>query len=127
ILLPVIIVVGIRGGVFTPAEAASVAVVYTALCILLYREANWRQVLAALHSTVLSTASILLILAASAAFSWILTFERVPQTVAEAMLGVTDSAGLMLLLVALLVLIAGAFIAGTALILILGPMFLPVM
>ncbi|KAA0972143.1 TRAP transporter large permease [Aureimonas fodinaquatilis] len=126
ILLPAIIIVGIRGGVFTPAEAASVAVVYTAVCVIAYREANWRQVLTALRSTVVSTSAILLILAASAAFSWILTFERVPQTVAEAMLGLTGSAHLMLLLVALLLLIAGAFIDGTALILILGPIFLPV-
>lgn len=126
ILLPAIIIVGIRGGVFTPAEAASVAVVYTAGCVLAYREASWRQVLAALRSTVVATSAILLILAASAAFSWILTFERVPQTVAEAMLGLTGSAHLMLLLVSVLLLIAGAFIDGTALILILGPIFLPV-
>ncbi|SED46558.1 TRAP transporter large permease [Rhodobacter sp. 24-YEA-8] len=126
ILLPVIIILGIRGGVFTPAEAASVAVIYTALCVLAYREASFRQVIAALRSTVVSTSAILLILAASAAFSWILTFEQVPQSVARAMLDLTDNAGLMLLLVSLLLLIAGAFIDGTALILILGPIFLPV-
>ncbi|MBU1314444.1 MAG: TRAP transporter large permease [Alphaproteobacteria bacterium] len=126
ILLPVLIIVGIRAGIFTPAEAASVAVVYTGLCVAAYREADWRQILAALRSTVVSTSAILLILAASSAFSWILTFEQVPQTVAAAMLGWTNNAGLMLLLVSLLLLLAGAFIDGTALILILGPIFLPV-
>src|SRR5690606_5129456 len=79
--LPVLIIVGIRGGVFTPAEAAGIAVVYTAICVIVYREASWPMVWAALRSTVVFTSAILLILAASAAFSWVLTFERVPQTV----------------------------------------------
>jgi tripartite ATP-independent transporter DctM subunit len=126
ILLPVIIIVGIRAGIFTPAEAAAVAVVYTAACVVGYREADWKMVFNALRATIIATSAILLILAASAAFSWILTFERVPQTIAEAMLTWTDSPQLMLLLVGGLLLIAGAFIDGTALILILGPIFLPV-
>lgn len=126
IMLPVLIIVGIRGGIFTPAEAAGVAVIYTAICVLAYREANWKQVWGALRSTVSTTAAILLILAASAAFSWVLTFERVPQTIASGLLGFTDNPTLMLALIALLILIAGAVIEGTALILILGPIFLPV-
>lgn len=126
IFLPVIIIVGIRGGIFTPAEAAGVAVVYTAVCVVAYREASWAMVWKALRSTVIFTSAILLILAASAAFSWVLTFERVPQTVAEAMFSATDNPYLMLALIAVVLLIAGAFIDGTALILILGPIFLPV-
>lgn len=126
IMLPVIIIIGIRAGIFTPTEAASVAVIYTAAFVLIYREADWRALFIALRSTVVSTAAILLILTASSAFSWILTFEQVPQTVAQAMLGLTDNAPLMLMLISILLLIAGAFIDGTALILILGPIFLPV-
>lgn len=126
ILMPIIIIVGIRAGIFTPAEAASVAVAYTFLWVLVYRETNWLQLWAALRSTVVSTAAIMLILAASAAFSWVLTFERVPQAVAEAMLTMTENPQLMLILIGGLLLVAGAFIDGTALILILGPIFLPV-
>ncbi|EHA16365.1 TRAP transporter large permease [Halomonas sp. HAL1] len=126
IMLPVMIIVSIRGGIFTPAEAAGIAVIYTVLCMMFYREASWTQVWQALRSTIATTAAIMLVLAASAAFSWVLTFERVPQTVAEGLLTLTDSPTLLLMLIAGVLLIAGAFIEGTALILILGPIFLPV-
>ena len=126
ILLPVLIVVGIRFGVFTPSEAAAVAVFYTSCFLVIYREARWVEVWRALRSTVVTTSAILLVLAASAAFSWILTFERVPQAIGAAMLAATDSSLVMLILVATLIFLAGIFIEGTALILILGPMFLPV-
>src|SRR3546814_18910713 len=68
----------------------------------------------------------MLVLAASAAFSWVLTFERVPQKVGEAFLSFTQSPSGMLMLIATLLLIAGMFVEGTALILILAPMFLPI-
>ncbi|MHA6690957.1 TRAP transporter large permease [Devosia sp. A449] len=126
ILLPVLIILGIRGGIFTPAEAAGVAVVYTLICVIAYREADWKSVWLAMRSTVSTTAAIILVLAASTAFSWVLTFERVPQTIAEGLLQVTDNSTLLLTLIAGVLLIAGAFIEGTALILILGPIFLPV-
>lgn len=126
IMLPVLIIVGIRGGIFTPAEAAGIAVVYTVVCVIAYREANWSQIWQAMRSTISTSAAIILVLAASAAFSWVLTFERVPQTIAEGLLAVTDNPVLLLSLLAGVLLIAGAFIEGTALILILGPIFLPV-
>ncbi|HEY0919218.1 TRAP transporter large permease [Devosia sp.] len=126
ILLPVLIIVGVRMGVFTPSEAAAVAVLYTATFILIYREADWRQIWLALRSTLATTSAILLVLAASAAFSWVLTFERVPQTIGEAMLTATDQPQMMLALIATIIFLGGLFIEGTALILILGPMFLPV-
>lgn len=125
-ILPIFIILGIRMGVFTPAEAAAVAVIYSMGCVIAYRETDWREIVGAIRSTVSATAAILLILAASAAFSWILTYERIPQQVAGAMLSWTDSPFLMLSLIALLVLVLGMFIEGTALILILAPIFLPV-
>ena len=126
IMLPVLIILGIRGGVFTPAEAAGVAAIYTVICVIAYREATWSQVLAALRSTVSATVAILPILAASTAFSWVLTFEQVPQTIAGGLLSFTDNPTLMLALIAVVILVSGAVIEGTALILILGPIFLPV-
>ena len=70
--------------------------------------------------------ALILVLAASAAFSWMLTFERVPQTIGEAMLAASDDPRIMLVLISAIIFVAGIFIEGTALILILGPMFLPV-
>ena len=125
IMLPVIVIVGIRAGVFTPTEAAGVAVCYALLFCAVYRETSWRQLFGALRATVIATSAILLVLAASAAFSWVLTFERVPHAIGEVMLSLTSSPSLMLLIIAGALLICGMFIEGTALILILGPMFLP--
>ena len=126
ILMPVLIVVGIRGGVFTPSEAGGVAVAYTTLFMLVYREATWAAVWQALRNTVVTTSAILLVLAVSAAFTWILTFERIPQAVGEALLSTTASPTMMLVLISLILLIAGMLVEGTALILILAPMFMPV-
>ena len=126
ILMPVLIVVGIRGGVFTPSEAGGVAVAYTTVFMLVYREASWAAVWQALRNTVVTTSAILLVLAVSAAFTWILTFERIPQAVGEALLSTTASPTMMLVLISLILLIAGMLVEGTALILILAPMFMPV-
>jgi tripartite ATP-independent transporter DctM subunit len=126
ILMPVLIIVGIRGGVFTPSEAGGVAVAYSAAFMLLYREASWRDVWQALRNTVVATSAIMLVLAASAAFTWVLTFQRVPQAVGEALLAATADPTLMLVLVAGILLVAGLLVEGTALILILGPMLMPV-
>ena len=126
IMMPVVIVVGIRGGVFTPSEAGGVAVAYTALFMLIYREASWRAVWMALRNTVVTTSAILLVLAVSAAFTWILTFERIPQAVGEALLSTTTDPTLMLVTISAILLVAGMLVEGTALILILAPMFMPV-
>ena len=126
IMMPVVIVVGIRGGVFTPSEAGGVAVAYTALFMLIYREASWRAVWMALRNTVVTTSAILLVLAVSAAFTWILTFERIPQAVGETLLSTTSNPTLMLITISAILLIAGMLVEGTALILILAPMFMPV-
>ena len=126
ILMPVLIIVGIRGGVFTPSEAGGVAVAYTALFMAIYREASWRDVWRALRNTVVTTSAIILVLAASAAFTWILTFQRIPQAVGEALLWATADPTVMLALIAGILLVVGMLVEGTALILILGPMFMPV-
>lgn len=126
ILMPVLIVVGIRGGIFTASEAGGLAIAYTVVFMLIFREASFAQVLAALKSTIVTSAAILLVLAASAAFTWVLTFEGVPQTIGAAMLATTSNPTLMLTLIAGMLLLAGMIVEGTALILVLGPMFMPV-
>ncbi|MFV0333756.1 MAG: TRAP transporter large permease [Tropicimonas sp.] len=125
ILMPLLIIIGIRGGVFTPSEAGGLAVAYTLVFLLIYREASWGDFLRALRSACISTSAIILVLAASAAFTWILTFNRVPQAVGEALLSATSDPNLMLLLIALILLIAGMLVEGTALILVLAPMLMP--
>lgn len=126
IILPVIVIIGIRAGVFTPTEAASVAVLYALLFCLVYRETSRAQFHRALRNVVSSTAAILLVLIASSAFSWVMTIEQVPQQIGASLLGISQNPTVVLMMIAVVLLVIGMFIEGTALILILGPMFMPV-
>lgn len=124
-LMPAIIVIGIRIGVFTASEAGAVAVLYALLFCAIYRECSWKELEEALWSTATMTSVIMIILAASTALSWALSFEQLPQQVAEMLVTVAEDKFRLFLIVAVLLLIAGMFVEGTALILILGPMFAP--
>jgi len=125
LLMPAIITLGIRFGVFTPSEAGAAAVVYALIFCAVYREMEWPALIAALKSTVIATTVIMIILAGSAALSWSLTYERIPQKVAEWLTGLTTDPQLLMLLISAFLFVAGMFIEGTAMILILAPMFLP--
>lgn len=125
LLMPVIIVLGIRGGIFTASEAGAVAVVYSLIFCVVYRECEWKDLFGALLSTASTTSVIMIVLAASAALSWTLSFEQLPQQVAEMLVGASSTRWMLFAIVGVLLLIAGMFVEGTALILILGPMFAP--
>lgn len=125
LLMPVIIVLGIRGGVFTASEAGAVAVVYSLVFCIVYRECGWKDLANALASTASTTSVIMIVLAASTALSWTLSFEQLPQKVAEMLVDSSSNQLSLFLIVAVLLLIAGMFVEGTALILILAPMFAP--
>ena len=111
LMLPVIILGGMRAGIFTPTEASVVAVVY-ALVVgkYVYRTLQWKAVPVILARTAVLTASVLIIVAASNAFAWVLTTENVPQAVSEwiAHLGLGPVA--LLLLVNVFLLVFGIFI-----------------
>lgn len=124
-LMPAIIVIGIRVGIFTASEAGAVAVLYAFLFCAIYRECTWADIAESLASTAKTTSVIMLILAASTALSWALSFEQLPQKVAELLVEAAANKVMLFLIVAVLLLIAGMFVEGTALILILGPMFAP--
>lgn len=126
LLLPVVIIGGIRLGVFTPTEAGAVAIVYALVLGIVYREMKWKDLLQGLRETVSSTSSIMLIVAAASAFAWVLTRERVPQTVTETIVGNIDDKIVFLLLVNLFLLLVGMFIEGNAAMIVLVPLLAPV-
>lgn len=128
LLAPVIIVGGIRGGLFTPTEAAGVAVAY-ALVVggLVYRALSWRKIIDQVKQTAEATGGILFVIATASLFGWILAAEQVPQHMVEFISGFTDSAKVALLLMMLILLILGTFMETIAIILILAPVFLPIM
>jgi C4-dicarboxylate transporter DctM subunit len=127
ILMPIIILGGIYGGIFTPTEAANVAVVYgIAIGMLVYRELKWSDIPHILKISAVSTAMVMLIIGAASAFGLLLTREMVPQAIADFFLGLTDNKYVLLTLINVLLLIVGTFMETNAAIIILAPIFFPV-
>lgn len=127
LLMPVIILGGIYGGIFTPTEAAVVAVVYGLIVgLFIYREISWKQLIETLHSAVTISAVIMFIIAGASAFGYYLTRQRIPAQLTEAMLGFTDNWIVALLLINLLLLIVGVFLETAAAIIILTPILVPI-
>lgn len=123
---PVIILGGILGGWFTPTEAAGVGALYMILLGFALRTLKLRELPGILRDTAMTTASIMIILAASAVLGWILARERVPAKLAESLLGFTDNPIVFLLLVNLMLLLLGMAIEPTSAMVISVPILLPI-
>ena len=122
----VIILGGILGGVFTPTEAAGIAVAYMLVLTVIYRRLTRESLGRIFRDTTITAGSILLIVTAASLFGWVLARERVPQIAAEFFLGVTDNPWVFLILLNILLLIIGAVLEPTAAILIIVPVLTPV-
>jgi len=128
LLMPVLILVGFRMGVFTATEIAGVAAAYSLLVgKFIYRTLAWQQIPRILLGTAKETAVILLIVAAAAPFSWILGIEQAPQLISEALRSATDSPWVVLLLLNVVLLILGCFMETIAIMIILVPILIPVL
>ncbi|MBU8877579.1 TRAP transporter large permease [Bacillus sp. FJAT-29790] len=126
LILPVIIIGGIRIGVFTPTEAGAAAIVYALLIgFLFYREMKISHLMKALKESVSTSASILLIIAAGSAFGWILTWERIPHIATDYVTQVVSTPVAFLLVLNLFLIILGMFIEGNVAIIILTPLLIP--
>ncbi|MBL4731976.1 MAG: TRAP transporter large permease [Rhizobiaceae bacterium] len=124
---PMIIVGGILFGIFTPTEAAIAAVAYSMILgLLVYRTLDLKRLLRVSIDTVEITASIMMIVAASAIFAWILTANQVAEIFASELLGFTENKTAILLIIMLIVLVVGCFMETIAAITILTPVLLPV-
>lgn len=125
--IPVIIIGGIYGGVFTPTEAAGVAVVYSLLVsMLVYRELSWKDLYKVMVDSAVTTTSVMIILSAAGVFSWLLTTQGVTADLTRAIVSVSDNAIVVLIMINIAVLVAGMFIDGASIITILAPLLLPV-
>ncbi len=126
LLTPVIIIGGIIGGVFTPTEGAVVAVVYSLILTVAYREIKWENIPNFLKQTADNTVSVMLIVAGAAIFGWILSVEQVPQHITEFFLNHVESSFMTIILITALLLVVGTFMETIAAITILTPVLLPV-
>lgn len=126
LMLPVIIIGGIRIGIFTPTEAGAVAIVYALFLGVIYREMTLRQFLEGIKETITSTASIMIIVGAASAFAWILTKERIPQQITTYIVGTISNKYVFLMAVNIFLIFVGMFIEGNASMIVLVPLLAPV-
>lgn len=126
ILMPVIILGGIFSGKFTPSESAAVAVIYAAvISFVIYRDMTLKELGKILLGSARTSAVIMIIIACSGVFGWVLANWKIPSQIAEAVLSVSDNKYILLLLIAIIVLIAGVFMETSSAVILLTPVFLP--
>ena len=127
LLVPVIILGGIYGGIFTPTEAAAVAVAYGLIVgLFVYRDLKAKDLYRIFGSAALTTATIMVILGTATTFGRILTLERIPTMIADFFESVAKGPIMLLILINILLLIVGCFMETNAAIIILAPIFLPI-
>ncbi len=127
LMMPVIILGGIYGGVFTPTEAAAVAVLYGIVAsFFIYKELTIGMLPEIIVRAGQGTALVLFIIATSSGFAWLLTAAKVPTTIASAVLAIADNTYVLLILINLTLLVFGVFLETNAIILLLTPMLLPI-
>lgn len=128
LMVPVLIIGGIRLGVFTASEAASSAITYSLLIGLFwYRTLSLRTIWQSLKAAGEGSSSILLMIGASGFFAWILVAEQVPQALAALLTNWTDSRTTVLLLLTVVLLLLGTFMEAIPIIIIVAPVVMPVL
>jgi tripartite ATP-independent transporter DctM subunit len=125
LLTPVIIIGGIFGGLFTPTEAATVAVLYVLLLGLWYRTASWRGIYREFVSAGTTVGVLLLVVGLSGVDGWIFTYEQLPVQFMESVRGVVESKWAVMLMLLAVVLVLGMFMDATPIILMVTPVMLP--
>lgn len=127
LLTPVIVIGGILTGVVTPTEAAILASAYAIFLSIIYKQMSLKKIREVLLNTVINSATIIFIIAAATAFSWILSMEGIPRDVTMFILSITDNPILILLILNFVLLIIGMFLEGLSVLTIIVPFLLPLM
>ena len=125
LMMPVIILGGILGGVFTPTEAAGVAVLYAIFIGFIFRRLSFKDLWKSLEETVLSMGMILLILSCAGILSWLMASEKIPDQIAQAILSITENKYLLLFLINVVLLVVGMFMDITAALIMLASIMAP--
>ena len=127
ILMPVIVLGGIYGGIFTPTEAAAVACVYCFIvATFIYKEITIRDLPKILLDSIRTSSGIMLLVCTASLFGWALTVGKIPQMVADAIMGLTTNPILIMLLMNIVLLVVGCFLESIAAIVIMTPVLYPI-
>ena len=127
LLVPVIILGGIYGGIFSPTEAAVVAVVYGIIIgMFVHRELSWKDVYDSIVEAAIINAATTIIIGLSISFAYIMTLERVPNAIAGFITSLSDSQFVILLVINIFLLIVGMFVDTISALVVLAPILLPI-
>ncbi len=126
LLLLIIVIGGIIAGYFTATEASAIAVLYTLILSMIYKQVTLKQVPDILLRTVGITSIVLLLVATSMGLSWVMSYANIPQSVSEGLLSVSSNPFVILLIINIILLFVGVFMDMTPAVLIFTPIFLPV-
>ena len=126
LLMIVIVIGGILGGIFTATEGSAIAVAYALILSFVYRNITVRDLPRIIFESVKTTAVIEYLVCVSGIMGYIMTYTKIPALVANAILGITDSAVIILLIMNIILLIVGTFMDPTPAVLIFTPIFLPI-
>jgi len=126
-LFPVILIAGLRFGLFTPSEAGAFACVYAvAVGAFAYKRFSWKGMVQTLESTVVDVGMVMLLISLSAPFSYGIVWDQIPQKMAEFMLGISNVPWMVMLIIIVFLLIAGTAMDSTVLILMLTSILTPI-
>jgi TRAP-type transport system large permease protein len=127
ILFPIMLLVGLRFGIFTPSEIGAFAVVYSvAIGVVAHRKLGRAQFKDALEGSTVDVGAVMFLIALSGIFGYGIVWDRVPELVSNAMLGLTENPYAVVLLIVGFLLVAGCFVDGSVLIIMLTPILLPI-
>ena len=127
LITPIIIMGGILGGVVTPTEAGVLGAIYAFVVgVFIYHELGWSKLPKILANTAVTSGIVVLVMATASVFGWVLAYERIPQIVAGGFLAISNSPFVILMMIMGIMLIVGMFLDGTAALIIMTPVFLPV-
>ena len=121
-----IVIGGIVAGFFTATEASAIAVLYTLILGLIYKEINLSNLLTIFLDSSKTSAVVLLLIGASMSMSWVISYENIPQSLSDILLSLSDNKIIILLLINLILLFIGIFMDITPAVLIFTPIFLPI-
>ncbi len=126
LLMPLIILGGIFGGHFTPSEAAAVAGIYSAfVSLVIYRDLSFKEIVKIINGSARTSSVIMIIIACSGIFGWVLANWKIPETVAQMVLSFSDNKYAIIFLMSVIILIAGIFMETSSAVILLTPVLLP--
>ncbi len=127
LMAPILILGGIYMGIFTPTESAAIAVFYGLIVGIFYRELDWEGFWTCVRDTIVTTGTLAIIWAAAASYSYILTISNIAQNTVVAFQGISNNPIIVVLLLSVIVLVLGCFINSMGMIILLTPIFVPIL